>query len=118
MHNSMFSFTSIKGNVNHSINNRVGPYIYRLNGQNHHVFGALIPNDGDDPKFCQLYMYDTENEVSNRMKWIDVDGGDGINSEIVEGLMKMLDDTKELVKEFRVARDHFKDSSYVDLKFF
>lgn len=43
MYNSMFAFTSIGGSVDHSINNGGGPYIYRLNGQNHHVFGALIP---------------------------------------------------------------------------
>lgn len=30
--------------------------------------------------------------------------------------MKMLDDTNELVKEFRVVRDRFKDSPYIDLK--
>ncbi|KAK1365083.1 hypothetical protein POM88_040644 [Heracleum sosnowskyi] len=116
MYNSMFSFTSTGGNIDHSVNNGGGPYVYRLNGQNHHVFGSLIPNDGETPKFCQLYIYDTENEVSNRMKWMDIDDHDKINSEIVEGLMKMLDDTNELVKKFRVARDRFKDSPYVDLK--
>ncbi|KAK1350607.1 ATP-dependent DNA helicase [Heracleum sosnowskyi] len=116
MYNSMFSFTSTGGNIDHSVNNGCGPYVYRLNGQNHHVFGSLIPNDGETPKFCQLYIYDTENEVSNRMQWMDIDDNDKINSEIVEGLMKMLDYTNELVKEFRVARDRFKDSPFVDLK--
>ncbi|KAK1347231.1 hypothetical protein POM88_055054 [Heracleum sosnowskyi] len=116
MYNSMFSFTSTGGNIDHSVNNGGGPYVYRLNCQNHHVFGSLIPNDGETPKFCQLYIYDTENEVLNRMQWMDIDDHDKINSEIVEGLMKMLDDTNELVKKFRVARDRFKDSPYVDLK--
>ena len=62
LYNAMFAFTSAGGNVDHSINRGRGPYIYRLNGQNHHVFGSLIPNNGDDPKFCQLYIYDTEHE--------------------------------------------------------
>lgn len=52
-------FTSIGGTVDHSINNGGGPYIFRLNGHNHHVFGALIPNNCEDIKFCQLYIYDT-----------------------------------------------------------
>lgn len=81
-----------------------------MNGQNHHVFGSLIPNDGTDPKFFSLYIYDTENELSNRMQWVDVKDGDKINGEIVDGLMKMLDKENELVKEFRVAHDRFKDS--------
>lgn len=50
------------------------------------------------------------------MKWIDIDGSDMINAEIVDGLMKILDETNELVKEFCVTRDHFKDSPYIDLK--
>lgn len=49
LYNSMFAFTSMGGKVDHSINTGCAPYIYRLNGQNHHVFGSLIPNDGDDP---------------------------------------------------------------------
>ncbi|WOH12558.1 hypothetical protein DCAR_0832063 [Daucus carota subsp. sativus] len=112
----MFCFTSTGGTVDHSVNNGGGPYIYRLNGQNHHVFGSLIPNDGDTPKFCQLYIYDTENELENRMQWMDVKDGDKVDASIVDGLMKMLDETNELVKEFRIARDRFKDSPFVDLK--
>lgn len=60
MYYSMFSFTSTRGTIDHSVNNEGGPYIYRLNDQNHHVFGALILNDGEDHELCQLYIYDTE----------------------------------------------------------
>ena len=116
IYNSMFSFTSTGGKVDHSINNGRGPYIYRLNGQNHHVFGSLIPNDGETPKFCQLYIYDTENEVSNRMEWLGVDDADHVNAQIVEGLMNMLDEHNELVKKFRVQRDRFENSEVVELK--
>ncbi|KAL8154530.1 hypothetical protein AgCh_000046 [Apium graveolens] len=90
--------------------------VYRLNGQNHHVFGTLIPNDGDDPKFCQLYIYDTENEIENRVKWIKVDDGEAVDTEIVEGLVAMLDDTNQLVKKIRYARDRFKEQPIRDLK--
>lgn len=116
IYNSMFAFTSCGGTVDNSINNGGSPYVYRLNGQNHHVFGALIPDGGQPPKFCQLYIYDTENEVSNRMRWVDVETGTNIDPEIVEGLMKMLDEKNDLVKEFRIARDRFKDHGVVDLK--
>lgn len=47
---------STNENVDHSINSGRGPYIYRLNGQNHHVFKTLIPDDGDTPKFYQLHL--------------------------------------------------------------
>ncbi|KAK1357534.1 hypothetical protein POM88_050790 [Heracleum sosnowskyi] len=116
LYNSLFAFTSTGGRVDHSINCGGAPYIYRLNGQNHHLFGSLIPDSGEDPKFCQLYIYDTENEVRNRMKWINVRDGQTVHAEIVEGLMKMLDEKNELVKEFRTQRDRFKDREVTDLE--
>jgi len=39
-----------------------------LNGQNYHLIANLLPQDGSKPKFAQLYIYDTENEMSNKMK--------------------------------------------------
>lgn len=116
LYNAMFSFTSIGGNIDNCINEGRGPYIYRLNGQNHHVFGQLIPDDGDTPKFCQLYIYDTANEVNNRLRWVNVSDQQPIDSEIVEGLMRMLDETNQLVSDFRMARDRFENNEFVDLK--
>ena len=102
--------------MDHSINNGSSPYIYRLNGQNHHVFGTLIPNEGDDPKFCQLYIYDTGNELENRLKWVKVDDGKIVDTEIVKGLLDMLDSTNELVPFFHMAHDRFKYQHVQDLK--
>lgn len=116
IYNSIFAFTSTGGKVDHSINNGRGPYVYRLNGQNHHVFGSLIPDDGTNPKFCQLYIYDTENELSNRMRWVDLNDDHNVDSEIVENLMRMFDEKNELVKRFRIARDRYKESGIVDLE--
>ena len=115
MYNAMFAYTSAGGNVDHAINRGRGPYIYRLNGQNHHVFGSLIPDDGDTPKFCQLYIYDTANEVNNRLRWVKVSDEQPIDAQVVEGLIKMLDDTNELVKKFRTARDRWENKDIYDL---
>ncbi|KAK1404029.1 hypothetical protein POM88_003634 [Heracleum sosnowskyi] len=116
LYNAMFSFTSTGGNIDHSINKDGGPYIYRLNGQNHHVFGSLIPDEGQTPKFCQLYIYDTVNEVNNRLRWVNVSHGSTVDAEVVQGLIKVLDESNELVGEFRMARDRFENNDLVDLK--
>ncbi|WOH15530.1 hypothetical protein DCAR_0935071 [Daucus carota subsp. sativus] len=101
VYNSMFAFTSTGGNVDSSINKGGSPYVYKLNGQNHHLFGTLIPDEGKDPKFCQLYIYDTANEVQNRLRWVEVDRSDEIDEEIVSGLIVMLDEKNELTDESR-----------------
>ncbi|KAL3625905.1 hypothetical protein CASFOL_030434 [Castilleja foliolosa] len=68
-YNSMFCFTSMGGKIDHDINKGSGPRIFRLNGQNYHMIGSLIPEDSSTPKFAQMYIYDTENEVSNRKNY-------------------------------------------------
>lgn len=109
LYNAMFAFTSMGGKVDHLVNCGRAPYIYRLNGQNHHVFGTLIPNKGDDTVYCQLYIYNTENEVGNIMKQVKVHDGESVDVEIVEGLIRMLYESNQLVKKFWYARDRFKE---------
>jgi hypothetical protein len=65
--NSMFAFTSIGGRINRTRNDGRGPPIFIMNGENYHQIGSLLPLPGKAPKFAQLYIYDTDNEIANRM---------------------------------------------------
>ncbi|XP_057415202.1 uncharacterized protein LOC130710064 [Lotus japonicus] len=67
-YNSMFAFTSIGGKVVSSVNDGHGPPKFIISGQNYHRIGSLLPEEGHPPKFAQLYIYDTQNEVENRIK--------------------------------------------------
>jgi hypothetical protein len=56
-------------NIDRSVNDGGGPPVFKISGYVHHRIGSLLPPDDDDPpKFIQLYIYDTSNEISNRMK--------------------------------------------------
>lgn len=65
-----------------------------------------MPTAGQSPKFCQLYIYDTENEVHNRID--AVNDTDQLDPEITESLLQMLDEHNGLARGFRMARDRFK----------
>lgn len=67
-YNSMFAFTSLGGKVFSKLNNGNGPPQFILSGQNYHRIGSLLPEPGTTPKFAQLYIYDTQNEVQNRTR--------------------------------------------------
>jgi hypothetical protein len=67
MYNSMFSFTSPGMKFDKQKFGGRGPPVLRLHGQPCHRMGSLLPNPGEAPKFAQLYIYDTANELSNRM---------------------------------------------------
>lgn len=66
-YNNMFSFTSMGGKINHSINNGQGPYSFVLSGVNYHSIGDLLPSNNQSPVFSQLYIHDTDNEIDNRI---------------------------------------------------
>ncbi|XP_020113189.1 uncharacterized protein LOC109727463 [Ananas comosus] len=113
----MSAFTSIGAKVDYQINNRPGPYVFRISGQNHHLMGSLLPPDGHPPKFAQLYIYDTENEINNRIQVFDAHGNHStIDKDIVSDLITMFDNTNEIVKAFRMARDRFEESDYLPIR--
>ncbi|KAI9106805.1 hypothetical protein K1719_022333 [Acacia pycnantha] len=55
------------GKIDHAKNNGCGPYTFVLSGLNYHHIGSLLPENGAKPVYSQLYIYDTENEVENRI---------------------------------------------------
>lgn len=69
-YNSMFAFTSLGGKVDQTINNGRGPYCFRLQGENYHVMGTLMPENDKKPKFAQMYIFDTKNEIQNRINGV------------------------------------------------
>jgi hypothetical protein len=114
-YNAMFAMTSMGGKVDHRVNDGRGPYIFRLNGQNHHRIGTLLPANGLNPSFAQLYFYDTDNEVPNRINALN-HSDNNIDPSIVDALVQMLDESNLLVKIFRMARDRFREGNIHNLR--
>ncbi|WOH10863.1 hypothetical protein DCAR_0730338 [Daucus carota subsp. sativus] len=50
------------------------------------------------------------------MRWVNVKDQDKVDVQVVQGLINMLDDTNELVREFRTRRDRFENNDIIDLK--
>ncbi|XP_057246759.1 uncharacterized protein LOC130589510 [Beta vulgaris subsp. vulgaris] len=82
-----------------------GPYNYKIGGQNHHLIGSLLPPNGARPKFSQLYIYDTEDEVRNRKTAASTNKSDKFEDRLVAQLQDMIDQNNPLAKTFRMARD-------------
>ncbi|GKA89829.1 DNA helicase [Tanacetum coccineum] len=115
-YNQMFSMTSLGANVDNSVNNGKGPYVFRISGQIYHWIGAMCPHEGNRPRFLQLYIYDTTNEVNNRMAHFQKESDTGLKKEIVEGLIEFLDNHNALVQLFRTARDKHMDANIPEFK--
>ncbi|RID75775.1 hypothetical protein BRARA_B02803 [Brassica rapa] len=106
----MFSFTSLGGKIDHSINNGRGPFVFRMSGENYHRIGDIVPEPGQAPKFSQLYIIDTLNEIKNRLDAYagsDRAAAKKLREPLVLLLKNMLDQCNPHVKAFRSARDRF-----------
>ncbi|XP_021995353.2 uncharacterized protein LOC110892502 [Helianthus annuus] len=108
--------------VDHKINKGNAPFIYRISGQNYHCIGSLRPSNGQHPKFSQLYIYDTENEITNRQTVFSdptqpsSSTDKDVDVQIIEYLRDLLDSQNMLVQTYRKVRDHFHGSPEANLK--
>jgi hypothetical protein len=66
----MFAFTSMGGKINTSMNKDHAPTTFIMNGENYHQIESLLTLPGKQPKIAQLYVYDTENGIKNRMAFV------------------------------------------------
>ncbi|PWA58300.1 helitron helicase-like domain-containing protein [Artemisia annua] len=103
-YNQMFSMTSLGVELDDSINRGRGPYVFKVSGKLYHWIGSMCPEVNKEPKFLQLYIYDTANEVKHRLDHFNK-SETRLRRDIVENLIQILDNHNELVKLFRTARD-------------
>ncbi|GKA68963.1 hypothetical protein Tco_0775027 [Tanacetum coccineum] len=108
-YNQMFAMMSLGAKIDDSVNKARGPYVFKVSGQIYHRIGSLCPDEDHESCFLQLYIYDTNNEVSNRMRHLGGNEGN-LDPEIVDRLIRVLDEHNELVQLFRTARDECKDA--------
>ncbi|XP_031092245.1 uncharacterized protein LOC115996940 [Ipomoea triloba] len=91
-------------------------YEERLNKS--YLNGSLLPMDGAQPKFAQLYIHDTENEINNRVDSIRHESGTtSLHLEVVNDIKKKaLDDNNVLVKSFRMTRSEIHNNPRTEVK--
>ncbi|MCO5599595.1 hypothetical protein L7F22_053701 [Adiantum nelumboides] len=70
-YNSVMAFASLGANIDNSLMGTSGAYCFRVHGSLYHRVGSLVPHNAGPPKFAQMYVYDTDHEVQNRMNALE-----------------------------------------------
>ncbi|KAG3089024.1 hypothetical protein PI124_g17610 [Phytophthora idaei] len=55
-YNSAFAFTPTGTMEDRTVNRGSAPYTFRANGAMHHRIGQLLPPEGANPTFAQIYV--------------------------------------------------------------
>ncbi|XP_019178591.1 PREDICTED: uncharacterized protein LOC109173751 [Ipomoea nil] len=116
-YNNMFCFTSMGGKIDRTINNGTSPPIFRINDQNFHRIGSLLPALGTQPKFAQLYIHDTENEIQNRSNSFRTESNSStVHLDVVHDIKQDLDEHNVLVKSFRMAKSFMESNPTSEIR--
>jgi hypothetical protein len=99
------------------VNDGRSPPLFKIRGQVHHRVGSLLPEDGQTLQFLHLYIYDTGNEIQNRLRCLDPgkEHVESLDPIVVEQLMTMLDQRNPFARKFRMAQDRL--TNYEQEKF-
>jgi hypothetical protein len=108
----MLAMTSMGAKVIDSINDDHSPYVFKISEQVCHRIGSLIPSQGARPEYAQLYLFDTDHEISNRINVVSSSRSPfHANEDIVKSLIQMLDSNNPIVKLFRTTRERLLENS-------
>jgi hypothetical protein len=111
MYNSALSFTSIGAKIDQQITGTSGIYTFRIHGEMYHRIGTLLPDPEIQPRFAQIYIYDTDHEIQNRSNIMS-----GLDPMILAELQQMLHNINPYVNRFRQVGNLLKNNSSLDLK--
>ena len=89
-----------------------GPPIFKMSGQMYHLMGPVLPELGEQPKFSQLYVYDRDHEVGNRMQTQKGQLSQNLMSKLQESLRK----SNFYVQQFEHAADVMQANPTQELK--
>ncbi|KAM5582463.1 hypothetical protein ABKV19_002737, partial [Rosa sericea] len=84
-YNHVFSFTSMGVHVDQNLATGGGTFTFRAQGSIYHKIGTLLPNEDNRPRFLQLYIYDTDHELQNRML-----ENESLHRDVVETIQEIL----------------------------
>nr|GEY38832.1 DNA helicase [Tanacetum cinerariifolium] len=76
----------------------------------------MCPEGGQSPRFLQLSIYNTTNEVKNRLSHFNDQHELKLKEEIIEGLIEFLDTHNALVQLFRTAPNKYMEADILEFK--
>ena len=100
-YNQALAWTSTGAKVDTNLANlNGGHYTFKIQGQLYHQIGSLLPAEGNEHKFAQIYFLDAEEQTARRNQIYD------LNPEIFKTLSTILENSNNpYVQIFKQANE-------------
>lgn len=83
----------------------------RVKGQVHHRIGALLPTQGSEANFLQIYFLDPDQQLTRRMSLFD-----NTRRPVILGLQDYFTDNNRYVEQFKNAVQILRENPHTNLK--
>ena len=112
--NQQFAFTSIKFNMDQRLTD-IGSttfQMFQIHGAFYHRQGPLVPGDGMDALYSQIYLYDPAYAVEARSR-----RAPELDADLLTSLTLMLQESNPLIRIYLTARERFVEISEAESNF-
>jgi hypothetical protein len=111
-YNNAFAFTSLGVKVDDSINRGCGPPTFRIQGELCHRIGSLLPLQGQEPVFSQIYVFDPtfDDQLARRLSRQST--GINLDVNILRRLQYMLNENNPHMHVYRNAGDRIRNDGH------
>jgi len=102
-YNVAFAMTSVGVKIDNSVTRQSGPYCFKIQGELHHLTGALLPHGNQTPMYVQIYILDTAVQLNVRRA-----NNNNLDSVVMDNLQTMLLDSHPNIGQYRHAYELIK----------
>jgi len=97
-YNAAFAMTSVGVKIDNSVTRQSGPYCFKIQGELHHLTGALLSHGDQTPMYVQIYILDTAVQLNVRRA-----NNNNLDPIVMDNLQTMLLDSHPYIGQYRHA---------------
>jgi len=96
--------TSVGVKIDNSVTRQPGPYCFKIQGELHHLTGALLPHGDQTPIYAQIYILDTTEQLNVRRA-----NNNNLDPVVMDNLQTMLLDSHPYIGQYCHAYELIKE---------
>ncbi|THH29066.1 hypothetical protein EUX98_g5120 [Antrodiella citrinella] len=97
-YNAALAFTSLGVQIDRSVLDGHGPYVFRIHGELCHRIGSLLPSENEQPVYAQLYIHDPRDALQQRLS-----NNTNLRADTMEVLQTLLNDHHQYARAYKHA---------------
>ena len=110
-YNTAFAMTSVGVKIDNSVTRQSGPYCFKIQGELHHLTGALLSHSDHSPTYAQIYILDTAEQLNIRRL-----NNRNLDPVVMDDLQTMLLDSHPYIGHYHYAYELIREKPVEEQK--